>query len=315
MGPLGYSRSVSVNNQIETGGVSTPTSTATTPPSIPSTASAPSQVGSDWIYRLEQHFGVPDTHIGKMVRDIQTTFRVVEKALQTAGKKSYELIVSSNGIRFIPTVLAALVGNALYGTSLLTLALVKSVVNMVKITLDVVGIPFGDVGEEPILPAFIGGLIDLMIFFPVSAVLVGLGRLGETLIQSNALIRHKSTNDNTSTKLTAALEQSASSIRTHFGVNPLLIQENSLEKKQLIGRFKALDELGIDFNQKIVIVEDPKLLLLIDLSHSEEFTDHAIQQKLWSSDRVKIIRDSLKEAGVWDKLFPETQQAIEDAAQ
>lgn len=106
--------------------------------SIPPNASSQSTVsmGGDWIYRLEQNAGMKETMLGKMVRDMESTFRVVGRALQVSGQASLEKITKEKHIFKLSAVVAALLGNIIYGTSLLTLTAIKTViwVPMISVT-------------------------------------------------------------------------------------------------------------------------------------------------------------------------------------
>ena len=282
---------------------------------IPKTASPQGSVYmGDWIYRLERSAGMEGTMLGKMVRDMESTFRVVGSALQVSGKASMEKIKQEQGIFALSAVVAALLGNVLYGTSLLTLTAIKTVIWVPMIAFSAV---LGGVGaillhtceavDQRTLAkgaleffgyaaAGVGEIMGFVAFIP-SAVLLGMGCFGAIFTESNKEV---------ATKLLSALLQADTS---HIPVAKSFIPGNlqQANENELAQFFQWIDELGVDFNETKFFNNTQTPLLCI----KEDYAENGVST-IWNHDRLTVIKESLIKAKVWDKLLPETRTQIEE---
>lgn len=292
--------------------------------SIPPSASSQSTVsmGGDWIYRLERNAGMKETMLGKMVRDMESTFRVVGRALQVSGQASLEKITKEKHIFKLSAVVAALLGNIIYGTSLLTLTVIKTVVwvPMISVTAIVGGagavllhalegadqrsLAQGSLEFFGYAAAGIGELMGVVAFVP-SAILMGIGYVGAGFIEANVFGSYSEPYTQVDAKLLRALQQAnTSNIPVRHSFIPEGLENENVDTLRTY--FQWMDELGVDFNETRIFNDQQTPLLCIHESYVENSPS-----TIWGKQRLLVIQAALKKAGVWDKLHPETQKQID----
>lgn len=274
-------------------------------------------------------FAMGGTVLGKMVRDLETTFRVMGRALQVAGAQSVQNISQAQVVGKIPAVAAALLGTLLYGTSLLTLAAIKTVIWVPMVACSAVtgglGAILGRSFQDPEVKeavagfvidvdAFVGNMVGLIAFVP-SLVLLGVGVLAAYLIDAHVGDDPNAAYKEVSLKLLAALKQ-ANGSNCPVNIKPLFfsIKGHQLsDKENTKNLFLWLDQLGVDFNETGFLADDEMPIsgkqqpLLIMYSSGKDFEDLEIRDQ----DELNRIKTCLQEAGIWNKLHQTTKDAFD----